>query len=57
MKTDGCDAVVLSACVQMPSLAAIPEVEASIGLPVLTAATATTYDLLTTLGRAPVVPK
>jgi len=56
LKTDGCDAVVLSACVQMPSLAAIPEVEASIGLPVLTAATATTYDLLTTLGRAPVVP-
>jgi maleate isomerase len=56
LKTTGCDAVVLSACVQMPSLAAIPEVEARLGLPVLSAATATTFDLLTTLGRKPVVP-
>lgn len=56
LKTTGCDAIVLSACVQMPSLAAIPEVEAHLGLPVLSAATATTYDLLTTLGRKPVVP-
>lgn len=52
----GCDAVVLSACVQMPSLAAIPEVEARLELPVLSAATATTYDFLTTLGRSTVVP-
>lgn len=52
----GIDAVVLSACVQMPSLAAIPEVEARFGIPVLSAATATAYDLLTTLGLAPVVP-
>jgi maleate isomerase len=52
----GCDAVVLSACVQMPSLAAIPEAEARLGLPVLSAATATTYDLLTALGRSTVVP-
>ena len=42
----GCDAIVLSACVQMPSLAAIPEVEARLDLPVLSAATATTYELL-----------
>ena len=51
-----CDAIVLSACVQMPSLAAIPEAEARLDLPVLSAATATTYDLLTSLGRSTVVP-
>ena len=54
--SSGCDAVVLSACVQMPSLAAIPEAEARLELPVLSAATATTYELLTVLGRAAVVP-
>lgn len=52
----GCDALVLSACVQMPSLAAIPLVEASVDLPVLSAATATTFEILTSLGRVPVVP-
>jgi maleate isomerase len=52
----GCDAVVLSACVQMPSLAAIPEAEARLGLPVLSAAVATTWDLLTSLGATAVVP-
>lgn len=51
-----CDAVVLSACVQMPSLAAIPEAERHLDLPVLSAAVATTFDLLTALGRTPVVP-
>ncbi len=56
LKRDGCDAVVLSACVQMPSLGAIPQAEARLGLPVLSAATATTYNLLTALGRSPVVP-
>jgi maleate isomerase len=56
LKRSGCDAIVLSACVQMPSLAAIPEAEARLDLPVLSAATATTYDLLTALGRTPVVP-
>ena len=50
-------AVVLSACVQMPSLAAITTVERQLGLPALSAATATARELLTTLqidGRAPV---
>jgi maleate isomerase len=56
LNSSGCDAVVVSACVQMPSLAAIPEVEARLDLPVLSAATATTYELLTALGRATVVP-
>lgn len=53
---DGVDAVVLSACVQMPSLAAIQRVEDAIGLPVVSAATCTTYRLLRELGLAPVVP-
>lgn len=50
------DAIVLSACVQMPSLAAIARVEASTGKPVVTAAVATTYAMLRQLGLEPVVP-
>lgn len=49
-------ALVLSACVQMPSLPAVAEVERSCGLPVLTAATATTYAVLGALGLEQVVP-
>lgn len=52
----GAQAVVLSACVQMPSLPVIQRVEDSIGLPVLSAATATTFALLRRLGLSPVVP-
>nr|WP_299246397.1 Asp/Glu racemase [uncultured Halomonas sp.] len=50
------DAVVLSACVQMPSLAAIQPVENAIGLPVVSAATCTTYQMLKALNLAPQVP-
>jgi maleate isomerase len=50
------DAVVLSACVQMPSLSAIQAVEDESGLPVLSAATATTYAVLGALGLDPRVP-
>ncbi|MFE3773444.1 MULTISPECIES: aspartate/glutamate racemase family protein [unclassified Streptomyces] len=50
------DALVLSACVQMPSLAAIQPVEEAAGLPVLSAATATTYRVLGELGLAARVP-
>jgi maleate isomerase len=46
----GCDALVLSACVQMPSLPAIDPVERACGLPVVSAATATTFCLLRSLG-------
>ena len=49
MKTDDVDAVVLSACVQMPSLAAVPMAEAITGKPVLTAAIATTWMMLKAL--------
>lgn len=50
----GVDAVVLSACVQMPSLAAIEPVQDKLGLPVLTAATSTARVMLQRLGLAPV---
>lgn len=50
LKTADVDAVVLSACVQMPSLAAVEEVEARTGKPVVTAAIATTYAMLKELG-------
>jgi maleate isomerase len=50
------DAVIISCCVQMPSLSAIPEAEERLGLPVLSAATATVHDLLVRLGRDPAVP-
>lgn len=50
------DAIVLSACVQMPSLPAIAHVEALTGKPVVTAAVATTYAMLKALKLEPVVP-
>lgn len=52
----GAEAVVLSACVQMPSLPAIQRVEDMIGKPVVSAATLTTRGILQALGLAPVVP-
>jgi maleate isomerase len=50
------DALVLSACVQMPSLPAIQLAEDRFGLPVLSAATATTFALLRSLGLQPRIP-
>jgi maleate isomerase len=52
----GCDALVLSACVQMPSLAVVQAVEEACGLPVVTAATATVFRILQKLGRPAIVP-
>lgn len=49
------DAVVLSACVQMPSLPVIQEAENRLGRPVLSAATATAGEVLSLLGERPVV--
>ncbi|WP_395309222.1 Asp/Glu racemase [Mycobacterium sp. AMU20-3851] len=43
------EGVVLSACVQMPSLPAVELVENRLGMPVLTAATATTREILRAL--------
>lgn len=56
MPTDEVDAIVLSACVQMPSLPAIAQVEAITGKPVITAASATVYAMLKALGLEPIVP-
>ena len=56
MNTADADVIVLSACVQMPSLAAISTVEALTGKPVLTAAVATTYAMLKALELEPIVP-
>lgn len=53
LRHDGAQAIVLSACVQMPSLPAIEHVENELGIPVITAATATAYELLTALGHTP----
>jgi maleate isomerase len=50
------DVIVLSACVQMPSLAVVAQVEALTGKPVITASIATAYAILTGLGLEPVVP-
>lgn len=44
------DALIASACVQMPSLGAIPELERATGLPVVSAAVCTAYQLLKSLG-------
>jgi maleate isomerase len=52
----GLDALVLSACVQMPSLAVVKLVEDEVGIPVVTAATATARAILVALGLDPVVP-
>lgn len=49
----GVDAVVLSACVQMPSLPAIQIVEDELGLPVVTAASATARSILLAIGITP----
>jgi maleate isomerase len=43
------DALVLSACVQMPSLAALDEVSRQTQVPVLSAATATASEVLALL--------
>ncbi|MFJ9805475.1 maleate cis-trans isomerase family protein [Streptomyces wuyuanensis] len=56
LDTRGADAVVLSACVQMPSLEAIPAAEAILDLPVVTAATATSWQLLSSLNAYAPVP-
>lgn len=50
------DAVVLSACVQCPSLPAIPIAEERTGLPVLSAAVATTFRILESLALDTHVP-
>ncbi|NCF98050.1 MAG: Asp/Glu racemase [Planctomycetia bacterium] len=50
------EAVIISACVQMPSLEAIPRVEDETGLPVLSAATATLRSILESLNISLDIP-
>ncbi|WP_433786463.1 maleate cis-trans isomerase family protein [Actinomycetospora sp. CA-101289] len=50
------DALVLSCCVQMPSLPSIEPVQDEVGIPVLSAATATTFRILSELGLETRVP-
>lgn len=56
LDTKDIDVLVLSACVQMPSLKAIQAVEDECGIPVISAAVATTHQMLTALGLEPKVP-
>jgi maleate isomerase len=50
LDTDKADVVVLSACVQMPSLPSVDFVEKELGKPVTTASICTTYKMLKELG-------
>ena len=52
----GVDAVVLSACVQMPSWQAIRPVEQELGIPVVSASVCTTYRMLKSLQLDTYVP-
>ena len=56
LKLNGIDALVLSSCVQMPSLAAVPLVENECGLPVVSASICTTHQMLQKLGLKTFVP-
>jgi maleate isomerase len=56
LNTRGADAVVLSACVQMPSLAAISRAEDRLGLPVTSAAVCTARSMMAALGLECVAP-
>lgn len=56
LNTSGVDAIVASACVQMPSLPSIQAIEDRTGLPVLSSSVATTYAMLKQLGLSTRVP-
>ena len=56
LNIENVDAVVISACVQMPSLPAIEPVQDKLGLPVTSAAACTTRKLLEALDLEAVVP-
>lgn len=57
LDTRGVDVVVLSACVQMPSLAALAPVEAALGIPVTSAAACTVRAMLKSIDLEPVSPE
>lgn len=57
VNTAGADALVISACVQMPSLPVLDALQRGFDIPVLSAAAATTWRLLGELGLDQVVPR
>ncbi|MGW6172155.1 maleate cis-trans isomerase family protein [Arthrobacter sp. NPDC055138] len=57
VNTVGADALVLSACVQMPSLPVLDVVQQNFDIPVLSAASATVWRILTDLGLEAVAPR
>ena len=56
LNISGVDAVVASACVQMPSLASVQPIEDRIGLPVVSSSVATAFGMLKRLGLDTGVP-
>jgi maleate isomerase len=50
------DAIVASACVQMPSLGSVPHIEARYGLPTVSSAICTAFQMLKRLGLSTRVP-
>jgi maleate isomerase len=55
--TSGVDALVLSACVQMPSLPVVEQIQNAFDIPVVTASVATVWKTLRELGLDPVAPR
>ncbi|WP_322061143.1 hypothetical protein [Paraburkholderia sp. J63] len=56
VRTAGIDVLVASACVQMPSLAALDPIERRTGIPTVSAASCTAFAMLSALGLDPVSP-
>ena len=56
LDTRGADAIVASACVQMPSLASVQLIEDRSGLPVVSSSVSTTYMMLKKLGLKTYAP-
>ena len=56
LNTANCDAVVISACVQMPSLASVQPVQDRLGLPVVSSSVCTTWRMLKALNLTASVP-
>ncbi len=52
----GIDALVLSACVQMPSLPSVQKIEDAVGVPVVSAAICTAHQMLTRLALSTAIP-
>jgi maleate isomerase len=56
LNTANCDAVVISACVQMPSLASVQPVQDWLGLPVVSSSVCTTWRMLKALDLPATAP-